>query len=112
MSSIHTLSTYLVGAISTAVVLGWLARRNHWNGRVLPPGPKPLPLIGNLLDMPKEKVWETYHAWNERYGEIVYLEALGTKIVILGSASMINELLERRSAIYSDRPRTVMAYDL
>jgi hypothetical protein len=112
MSSVHTISPYLVGAASAAFVFGWLMHRNRRNGLVLPPGPKPLPLIGNLLDMPKEKVWETYCAWNERYGEIVYVQALGTQIVIMSSATVIDELLERRSAIYSDRFRTVMAFDL
>jgi hypothetical protein len=98
--------------MSAAFVLGWLTRRNRHNRGVLPPGPKGLPLIGNLLDMPKEKEWETYRAWNERYGEVVYVEALGAKLVILSSARIINELLERRGAIYSDRPRTVMAFEL
>jgi hypothetical protein len=87
MSSVHATWAYTVGAVSAVFVFGWLARRTRRNGRVLPPGPKPLPLIGNLLDMPKEKVWETYRKWNERYGDIVYLEALGSKMMILGSAS-------------------------
>jgi hypothetical protein len=112
MASVATLSPLLVSIISAVVVVGWLTRRNRHNGRILPPGPKRLPLIGNLLDMPKEKDWETFRAWNERYGEIVYVEALSSKMVILSSATMINELLERRSATYSDRPRTVMASEL
>jgi hypothetical protein len=112
MLSVHTLSPYLAGAISATVVFGWLTRHNRHNGRVFPPGPKPLPLIGNLLDMPKEKDWETYRAWNKRYGEVVYVEALGSKLVILSSATAMNVLLDKRSAIYSDRPRTVMASEL
>ena len=35
----------------------------------LPPGPKALPLIGNVLDMPIHKPWETYFEWGQRYGE-------------------------------------------
>jgi hypothetical protein len=112
MTSVNTLSPYLVGAISAAFVFVCLMRRNHHNGPLLPPGPKRLPVIGNLLDMPKERIWETYRAWNDRYGDIVYVEALDSKIVILSSATVINELLERRSAIYSDRPRTVMSSEL
>jgi hypothetical protein len=112
MPSVHPLVPYVVGAVSAVFVFGWLNRRKSSNGLPLPPGPKPLPLIGNLLDMPKQKDWETYRAWNERYGEVVYVEALGSKLVVLSSATVINELLERRSTIYSNRPSTVMAVEL
>jgi hypothetical protein len=112
MSSVHPLASYLVGAISTVAVFGWLIRRKPIGGLPLPPGPKPLPLIGNLLDMPKVKDWETYHEWSRRYGDVIYFEALGSKIVVLDSADVITELFERRSAIYSDRPTSAMAIDL
>jgi hypothetical protein len=34
----------------------------------LPPGPKGLPLVGNILDMPSEKDWFTFAKWGETYG--------------------------------------------
>lgn len=36
----------------------------------LPPGPKGLPLIGNMLDMPASHEWRTFAQWGERWGEI------------------------------------------
>lgn len=34
-----------------------------------PPGPKKLPLIGNLLDMPTSFEWFTYHKWCKEFSE-------------------------------------------
>lgn len=36
----------------------------------LPPGPKGLPIIGNVLDMPSEKDWLTFAHWGDIYGTL------------------------------------------
>ncbi|KIJ26413.1 hypothetical protein M422DRAFT_784422 [Sphaerobolus stellatus SS14] len=77
-----------------------------------PPGPKPWPIIGNLLQMPKSHEWLTFAACGIEYGHCVYLTILGQPILVLSSLQAANELLEQRSAIYSSRPRLVMAGDL
>jgi hypothetical protein len=35
----------------------------------LPPGPPPLPIVGNTLQMPKEQPWLKYAEWAKQYGE-------------------------------------------
>ena len=35
----------------------------------LPPGPKGLPLIGNMLDMPTSHEWKTFAQWGDRWGK-------------------------------------------
>lgn len=40
----------------------------------LPPGPPPLPIVGNVLHMPKEQPWLKYADWAKQYGEC-YLAA-------------------------------------
>jgi hypothetical protein len=107
-----TLAPYVAGTIAGLLVLSALKRRAASRSLPLPPGPKPLPLIGNLLDIPTSMEWLTYQAWNERYGDVVYVEALGKKIIILGSATAVNDLMERRSSVYSDRPNFVMQNEL
>ncbi|KAI0263094.1 cytochrome P450 [Gloeopeniophorella convolvens] len=70
-----------------------------------PPGPKPLPIIGNLLDMPPGSEWVTYKQWGDLHGsDVVHVEVLGSHVVILNSIKAANDLFERRSSLYSDRP--------
>ena len=33
-----------------------------------PPGPKRIPIIGNLFDMPSRDEWVTYKRWSDQYG--------------------------------------------
>jgi len=41
--------------------------------RGCPPGPRPLPIIGNLLDIPRESSWLTYAEFSKTYGEVISL---------------------------------------
>ena len=41
-------------------------------------------------------------------GDLVFLTALGAPILIVSSAEAAFDLMEKRSALYSDRPRSVM----
>ena len=86
-----------------------------------PPGPKPKPIIGNSLDIPTTDLANVYTAWGKEYnselndlfcpfanirgiGSIIHASALGSHIVVLNKFEDAEELLEKRAAIYSDRP--------
>ena len=45
-------------------------------------------------------------------GDIIYLNILGEDMVILNSVEVAKDLLERRSSIYSGRPRMPMLNEL
>ncbi|KAF8527426.1 cytochrome P450 [Hysterangium stoloniferum] len=81
--------------------------------KTLPPGPKKLPLIGNLLDIPRTRAWLTYTVWSKVYGsDIIHLSAAGNSIVVLNSIEAASDLMEKKSSIYSSRPVLPMLHDL
>ncbi|KAF6751123.1 cytochrome P450 98A3 [Ephemerocybe angulata] len=81
------------------------ARRKRNPRRLpLPPGPAGYPILGNATQIPIEKPWEGYNALCREHGDIVYLDALGQGMMMLGSRRRAVDLLEKRAAIYSDRP--------
>ncbi|KAG0700273.1 cytochrome P450 [Suillus ampliporus] len=71
----------------------------------LPPGPKPLPILGNLHRMNINFPWITYKEWSDTYGDIIYSRILNQDVIILNSEKVARALLEQRSSNYSDRPR-------
>ena len=77
-----------------------------------PPGPKRLPVVGNLLEMPLEYPWLTYTEWAKKYGDIIYTSAFGQEMIILSSPEAATDILEKPSLNYSDRPLMPMAVDL
>ncbi|KAF9044254.1 cytochrome P450 [Panaeolus papilionaceus] len=98
--------------ICTTLKTVFTRKRRNPNGLPLPPGPKGLPIIGNLLDVPQDKPWLGYNDWCKVYGDMVYFEVLGQPFIVLGSLEKTNDLFEKRSSNYSDRMRMPMVLEL
>jgi len=80
----------------------------------LPPGPRPLPILGNILDLPREGTpeWEHWLKHKDLYGPISSVTVLGQTIIILHDSQATFDLMEKRSALYSDRPNMVFAMQM
>jgi hypothetical protein len=87
-----------------------------------PPGPKGLPLIGNIRDIPPDCQWLTYASWSHKFStsssfgyintfkilkleesDVIYLNLAGTNLLVVNSLRAAVELFEKRYAIYSDK---------
>lgn len=81
----------------------WLIQ-NRQNKPRLPPGPRPLPLLGNVLSIDTREPWLTYTEWGAAYGDLVFVRLLGQEVVVINSQHVAEALMDKRSRIYSDRP--------
>ncbi|KAI0348499.1 cytochrome P450 [Trametopsis cervina] len=79
-------------------------RRRH------PPGPQPS--WYGRVELPQEYQWRTYADWQEKYGDMIFTYVYGNPILILNTAEVVNDLFEKRSAIWSSRPHRTMVRDL
>ena len=65
----------------------------------LPPGPKPLPILGNFRDVPPEGSLEYMH-WlkhKDLYGPITSVTVMGQTIVAIHDKQLAHDVLERES---------------
>jgi hypothetical protein len=77
----------------------------------LPPGPAPKPVIGNLLDVPTGRSWLGW-AKQTKFGPLSHLDIFGTHIVAIHDPAAAAALFEKRSAVFSDRPRIVFGGEM
>ncbi|THU92071.1 cytochrome P450 [Dendrothele bispora CBS 962.96] len=78
-----------------------------------PLGPRGYPLIGDLFNEASKNVeqheWARYLKMGKEYNsDVLHINVLGDHTLILNSAKAATELLEKRSGLYSDRPRKAL----
>ncbi|KAJ7254032.1 cytochrome P450 [Mycena haematopus] len=79
-------------------------------GLPLPPGPQ-ANWMGNV-DLPRIRPWLTYAEWKDVYGDLIYIRVFGNPILVLNSAAVASDLLDKRGGKYSSRPVRTMIVEL
>lgn len=117
----------ILSLLSCFFCIRWSQRKQ----KLYPPGPTPIPFIGNFHQMPIDTQPETFTKWAHTYGmyshpaglspmsfnspnvgEIVYVHLFNKTFVFLNSLRATQDLMVKKGTIYSDRPRFVMWDDV
>ncbi|KAA1470700.1 cytochrome P450 [Dentipellis sp. KUC8613] len=109
LSSASPLPLALVVVLAVGIVA--VSRSAHAGKQI--PGPRGLPLLGNLLDLVRAaRPHLLFPAWHARFGPLVRFDVLGFRSVLVSDYDIVVDLLEKRGAIYSDRPNMVLENEI
>lgn len=122
VASIQSLSSLLQSTKSLIVIFGFLTCCSVFYlicYRHIPrkaslcelPGPKLVPFIGRIHDLPIQYMWLKFKEWADQYGPVYRTKMLDTLFIVVSDESIAEELLVRRAKINSDRPGVKSLFD-
>ncbi|KAL5514756.1 hypothetical protein ACEPAG_2072 [Sanghuangporus baumii] len=96
----------IVVSYASLCLWSWLKRRTKHSLEhcSFPPGPKGLPLVGNIFDMPNSEEWVKAREWGEKYGDLIMVKNFSTRYLFVNSYEAAFNLLEKHGNKYSSRP--------
>ncbi|KAL8748488.1 MAG: hypothetical protein Q9184_007266 [Pyrenodesmia sp. 2 TL-2023] len=99
-----------VGSVALIAILGLLLVQKVWKGKTrhpLPPGPKPLPFVGNVLDLPPKGSPEFQHWFKHKdtYGPISSITVMGLPLVIFHDKEAAHAVMGKKAQRTSARPQ-------
>lgn len=93
-------------AVLLLSITTYIALNRRKGGRRLPPGPRPWPVVGNLLQVgaiPHEGM----RRLTERYGPLVYLRLGRVAAVATDDPKLVTEFLRKQDHVFASRPRNI-----
>lgn len=105
-----SLSSPQIGFIALISFICLLVYRKHSEsktGHRVPPGPKPLPIIGNVFDLPPKGEPEFLHWFKHKdtYGPISSINVMGLTLVIFHDKDAAHAVMGKKAQKTSARPQ-------
>ncbi|KAM8952490.1 cytochrome P450 2C23-like [Pelodytes ibericus] len=90
------------------LILNWKQKPSN-----LPPGPSPLPLIGNILQLDFKNIVKTFVQLGSQYGPLCTVYMGQQRVVILNGYDVVREAFVENGEVFSNRgslPMAMMAF--
>ena len=97
----------MIGYICIAAIIALFVYNMYWKGKSLPPGPAPLPFIGNFIQLYIHGVAESLTRFQKTYGNL-FTFWLGTNpVVTFNSYELIQEAFIKNPDAFAGRPKSL-----
>ncbi|KAH8113801.1 cytochrome P450 [Phellopilus nigrolimitatus] len=108
------ISFSLLALTICVLTLSWILSKKSQSSRRTNffPGPPADPVLGHLRIMPADFQWLTFADWGKTFGDVIYTNIVGRPIIILNTVEAARDLMDKRSANYSDRPVSILHGDI
>ena len=83
------------------IMLLWIKSRRP---KDYPPGPIPMPIIGNFYNLIKGNFFKTIRDLRQQHGDIISLSLGSHWVIIVNGIENLREILVKRGEATSDRP--------
>ncbi|VAH56005.1 unnamed protein product [Triticum turgidum subsp. durum] len=103
--AVECLQDPLVWLFLVSVALATLRRRRRRGYAPFPPGPKPLPIVGNMT-LVNQLTHRGLVALAEKYGGLLHLRLGCLHVVAVSTPEHAREVLQARDGAFSNRPAT------
>ncbi|XP_055811920.1 geraniol 8-hydroxylase-like [Solanum dulcamara] len=93
---------YYIGIICGLLLLSWTFIHGRKNNK-LPPGPMPLPLIGNLHNIFGAPPYKSMERLANKYGPIISLKLGRLPTVVISSSAAAKEAVKKHDSVFSSK---------
>ncbi|KAH9311167.1 hypothetical protein KI387_026202, partial [Taxus chinensis] len=107
-STAASLHVYSVGVGILLFLWFWYRDSKRRSKVFLPPGPRGLPIVGNLFQL-GELPHHTLAHLAKKYGPIMHLRLGSVPTVVVSSPAMAREFLKTHDLVFANRPKTASA---
>lgn len=104
--------TTVLGAAALLLLLCFLLSNTLNSDLKEPPGPKPLPLLGNLLQLDLKRPYRTLCELSKKYGSVFSVHFGPNKVVVLAGYKTVKEALVGFAEEFGERHAFPIFYDL